>query len=152
MILAVGNDSQFVRLCAELGVAELAADPRFATNRARVANRAALIPALNRQTVTRTTAQWIETLEAVGVPCGLINDLAGVFADPQVVARGLQVGQMGEDGCVVPQVASPMRLSASPVEHAVPPPALGADNVTVLADWLGMDGETVAALGRDGVI
>ncbi len=152
MILAVGNDSQFARLCAEAGAPGLAADARYATNRARVANRATLIPALNRLTVQRTTTAWIDALEAVGVPCGPINDLAGVFADPQVMARGLHVTLATADGCAVPQVASPMRLSGSPVVNALPPPALGADSGDVLAEWLGLDAGAITALARDGVI
>ncbi|MCB1956471.1 MAG: CoA transferase [Rhodocyclaceae bacterium] len=152
MILAVGNDSQFARLCTEAGAPELAADLRYATNRARVEHRATLIPALNRLTVQRTTAAWIAALEAVGVPCGPINDLAGVFADPQVAARGLQRTQLRPDGCAVPQVASPMRLSRSPVALDRAPPALGEGNGEVLSTWLGLDEAEIARLAREGVI
>ena len=91
MILAIGNDGQFARFCEVAGRPELAADTRFATNRARVENRVELIPLLNEITATRTTTEWIGQLEARAVPCGPINGLAEVFADPQVQARGLAV-------------------------------------------------------------
>ncbi|HVL75223.1 MAG TPA: CaiB/BaiF CoA-transferase family protein, partial [Noviherbaspirillum sp.] len=91
MILAIGNDGQFARFCEVAGCPELAADSRFATNKGRVENRSVLIPLLRQKTVFRTTAEWVAALESVAVPCGPINTLAEVFADPQVVARGLKV-------------------------------------------------------------
>jgi crotonobetainyl-CoA:carnitine CoA-transferase CaiB-like acyl-CoA transferase len=91
MILAIGNDGQFARFCEIAGHAEWASDERFASNAARVKHRAELIPLLRQATVMKTTAEWIALLENAAVPCGPINDLAGVFADPQVVHRGLRV-------------------------------------------------------------
>ena len=152
MILAIGNDGQFARFCREAGAPELAADPRFASNRARVMHRAELIPQLEALTVRRETAQWIAALEAIGVPCGPINDLAGVFADAQVAARGLRLDQRGDDGARIPQVASPMRLSESPVAYDRPPPHLGADTDAVLGEVLGRSADDLARLRRDGVI
>ena len=152
MILAIGNDGQFTRFCQEAGAPELALDSRFARNRGRVANRVALIPLLESLTVQRSTAQWIAALEAVGVPCGPINDLAAVFADAQVAARGLRVEQRGAGGTRIPQVASPMRLSATPVAYDAPPPQLGGDTETVLGKVLGRSPEELVRLRRDGVI
>ena len=152
MILAVGNDAQFARFCEAAGDAALAADPRFATNKARVEHRTALIPLLNKLTIRRTTADWIARLEAVGVPCGPINALADVFADPQVQARGLRVDMPHPLAGSVPQVASPMRLSATPVEYRAPPPRLGEHTEQVLASILGLTAADLDALKQDSVI
>src|SRR4030095_14622213 len=91
VIIAVGNDGQLARLVAAIGQPELATDPRFATNLARVGNRAELIRMLRQQTIKRSTVEWVHALEAVDVPCGPINDIAHVFEDPQVVARGMKI-------------------------------------------------------------
>ena len=88
-ILTVGNDSQFRKFAEVAGQSQWATDPRFLTNKLRVANRGELIPLIRQATVFKTTAQWVDELEAAGVPCGPVNDLAQVFADPQVLARGL---------------------------------------------------------------
>lgn len=152
MILAIGNDAQFARFCAEAGDPGLAKDPRYATNRARVAHRDTLIPALNRLTVARRTGEWIAALEAIGVPCGPINTLAEVFADPQVQARELRVDLPDPAGGRVPQVASPMRLSATPVEYRRAPPQAGAHTDEVLAEVLGLDDGEIRRLRADGVL
>src|SRR5699024_8447199 len=88
MIIAVGNDSQFVKLCTVAGHPEWAEDARFATNASRVAHRDTLIPLLRQTTVMRSTAEWVAALEQAGVPCGPINDIAAVFDNEQVRARG----------------------------------------------------------------
>ncbi|MBF1238954.1 MAG: CoA transferase, partial [Lautropia mirabilis] len=143
MILAIGNDGQFARFCEVAGRPELAADARFATNRARVENRAELIPLLNEITATRTTAEWIAQLEARAVPCGPINGLAEVFADPQVQARGLAVKMPHPEAGEVPLVASPIRLSKTPVEYRRAPPLVGEHTDEILAD-LGVDTAGIA--------
>ncbi len=102
-----------------------------------MANRAVLIPLLRQATVMRTTREWIERLEAAGVPCGPINRLDEVFADPQVVARGLRVDLPHPVAGTVPGVANPIRLSASPVAYRTAPPLLGQHTDEVLRDWLG---------------
>ena len=137
MILAIGNDGQFARFCEIAGHAEWARDERFATNPARVAHRATLIPLLRQATVMRTTRQWIESLEAAAVPCGPINRLDEVFADPQVVARGLRIDLPHPLAGKVPLVANPVRFSASPVDHGRPPPLRGQHTDEVVAEWLG---------------
>ncbi|HSI58158.1 MAG TPA: CaiB/BaiF CoA-transferase family protein [Ideonella sp.] len=137
MILAIGNDGQFAKFCAVAARPELAADTRFATNPARVANRAVLIPLLRQATVMKTTAEWIAALESAGVPCGPINRLPEVFADPQVVARGLRLELPHPAFGSVPLVANPIRLSATPVQYRQAPPTLGEHTAEVLRDWLG---------------
>ena len=137
MILAIGNDGQFAKFCAVAGHAEWAQDERFASNPARVAHRATLIPLLRQATVMKPTAEWIALLEAAGVPCGPINRLPEVFADPQVQARGLRIDLPHPAFGSVPLVANPIRLSATPVQYRQAPPTLGEHTEAVLADWLG---------------
>lgn len=151
-ILAVGNDGQFRKFCEVAGIASLADDSRFATNKARVAHRAELIPLLRQATVFKTTAQWIELLETAGVPCGPINDLQQVFADPQVQARGLRLDLPNALGSSTPQVASPLRLSATPVAYCSAPPLLGQHTESLLERLLGMSEAQVAALREGGVV
>ncbi len=151
MILAIGNDGQFARFCEAAGHPEWAADPRFATNAARVTHRKALIASIASVTITRTTAEWVAALEAVQVPCGPINDIAQVFADPQVKARGMRLDLPHPQAGVVPQVANPLKLSVTPVEYRNAPPPLGADSDAILAE-LGYDSDTIARLRKAGVI
>lgn len=151
-ILAVGNDGQFRKFCEVAGIANLADDPRFVTNKARVAHRAELIPLLRQTTVFKTTAQWIEQLEKAGVPCGPINDLQQVFADPQVQARGLRLDLPNALGSSTPQVASPLRLSATPVAYRSAPPLLGQHTEALLQRLLGMSEMQIAELREAGVI
>ncbi|MNQ81220.1 Formyl-coenzyme A transferase [compost metagenome] len=151
-ILTVGNDSQFRKFCEVAGHREWADDPRFTTNKARVAHRAELIPMIRQATVFKTTAEWVAALEEVGVPCGPINDLAAVFADPQVQARGLRVELEHPLAGMVPQVASPLRLSDTPVEYRMPPPLLGEHTRDVLQQVLGLAADQVDALRNAEVI
>ncbi|PZR46279.1 MAG: CoA transferase [Ectopseudomonas oleovorans] len=151
-ILAVGNDGQFRKFCEVAGIANFADDPRFVTNKARVAHRAELIPLLRQATVFKTTAQWIEQLEKAGVPCGSINDLQQVFADPQVQARGLRLDLPNALGSSTPQVASPLRLSATPVAYRSAPPLLGQHTEALLQRLLGMSETQIAELREAGVI
>lgn len=152
MILAVGNDQQFTRFCGIAGHPEWADDPRFATNPARVANRAVLVPLLRQATVMRSTAEWIAALEAGGVPCGPINRMDQVFADPQVQARGMRIGLPHPLAGTVPLVANPIRLSGSPTSYRHAPPLLGQHTGEVLSEWLGIDAAALAALQHDQVI
>ncbi|MBI6854408.1 CoA transferase [Pseudomonas cichorii] len=151
-ILTVGNDSQFRKFAEVAGQAQWADDPRFQTNKLRVANRAELIPLIRQVTVFRTTAQWVEALEVAGVPCGPINDLVQVFADPQVQARGLAIEMPHALGGSVAQVASPIRLSETPVEYRRAPPLLGEHTQEVLQNILGLKAEEVQALREAGVL
>lgn len=136
-ILTVGNDGQFRRFCEVAGQPQWADDPRFASNSARVAHRAELVPLIRQVTVFRTTAEWLQALEQAGVPCGPVNDLAAVFADPQVQARGLRLRMPHPLAGQVDLVANPIRLSRTPVDYRRPPPLLDQHADEVLADWLG---------------
>jgi len=151
-ILTVGNDSQFRKFAEVAGQPQWADDPRFVTNKQRVAHRAELIPLIRQATVFKTTAQWVAALELAGVPCGPINDVAQVFADPQVQARGLKVELPHSLGGVVPQVASPIRLSETPVEYRRAPPLLGEHTEDILTRVLGLQEAEVTALREIGVL
>ena len=151
-ILTVGNDSQFRKFAEVAGQAQWADDPRFQTNKLRVTHRAELIPLIRQVTVFRTTAQWVEALEVAGVPCGPINDLAQVFSDPQVQARGLAIEMPHALGGSVAQVASPIRLSETPVEYRRTPPLLGEHTQEVLQNILGLKAEEVLVLREAGVL
>lgn len=152
MVIAVGNDAQFRRLCAVLGNTALADDVRYATNRGRVQHRETLVLSLFDLTRRATTSDWVERLEAAGVPCGPINDLAGVFVDPQVQARGLRVDLPHAAAGTAPSVANPLRLSGTPVEYRTAPPLLSNDTNAVLHDLLGLDPAAIAALRSRGVV
>lgn len=135
-ILTVGNDAQFAKFCGVAGHPEWALDGRFASNAARVAHRVELIPLIRQVTVFRTTAQWIADLEQAGVPCGAINNLEQVFADPQVQARGLKIRMEHPLSGELELVANPIRLSRTPVSYRLPPPMLDQHGSEVLREWL----------------
>lgn len=151
-ILTVGNDGQFRKFAEVAGQPQWADDPRFATNKQRVANRAELIPLIRQATVFKTTAEWVAQLELAGVPCGPINDLAQMFQDPQVLARGLALSIPHPLAGSVPQVASPIRLSETPVEYRQAPPLLGEHTEAVLSELLGLDERAVLQLRAAGVV
>jgi crotonobetainyl-CoA:carnitine CoA-transferase CaiB-like acyl-CoA transferase len=151
LVLAVGNDGQFARLSEVLGRPALADDPRFATNAARVEHRTALLAILEPALAARSAAHWISALEAAGVPCGPINDLRQVFEDPQVRHRGMRLEVDHPVAGRAALVASPIRLSATPVEPPAAPPALGQHTDEVLAE-LGLGEAEVASLRAAAVI
>jgi len=150
--LAVGNDRQFQRLCAVLGVPDLGTDARFATNSARVANRVELTGLLSDRLITQPASLWLPALEAADVPAGPLNSLSAAFADPQTRHRGMALSMPHPTSDVVPGVASPVKFGATPVVDSVAPPALGADTDRVLADLLGLDAAGIAALRAGGVV
>jgi len=151
MVLAVGNDSQFQKLCEVLGIKALAADPRYAKNASRVEHRESLLPLLRTEFAREDRAHWVAALEAVGVPCGPINSIAEVFQDPQVQHRGMQINLPHPEAGSVPLVGSPMRFSAAPIQHVRHPPLLGEHTAEVLME-IGFDAQRIAELRKSGAI
>jgi crotonobetainyl-CoA:carnitine CoA-transferase CaiB-like acyl-CoA transferase len=152
IIIAVGTDRQFKEFCAIIGAPELSNDKRFRSNRERVENRESLIPLLVEPMKARTTAEWVQAFEAVAVPCGPINNVDQVFADPQVKARSLEIELKREDGTRTPGVANPIRLSTTPIEYDKAPPALGEGTSRVLTEVLGLRPADIARLRASGAI
>ncbi|WP_116141349.1 CaiB/BaiF CoA transferase family protein [Trinickia diaoshuihuensis] len=152
IIVAVGNDGQFRKFLEVGGRPELADDARFATNPERVRHREVLVPIIAEMVKTRTKRDWIEALEAAGVPCGPINDLAEVFDDEQVRARGMRVEVPHPSGATAPLVRNPIRMSATPPEVRSAPPTLGEHTDAVLREVLGYDEAAIAALRGKSVI
>jgi crotonobetainyl-CoA:carnitine CoA-transferase CaiB-like acyl-CoA transferase len=136
LILAVGNDSQYAKFCAVANIPELATNPLFATNRNRVLNRGQLVPILEAVMKTRSKADWLGALEAAKVPCGAINSLAEVFADPQIEARKMVTEWRHPVKDDLKLVSSPIRMSATPVRTDLPPPLLGQHTDEVLRSVL----------------
>ncbi len=151
IILAVGNDSQFARFCEIARQPELALDARFARNQDRVRNRAVLVPLLEGIMKQRSKADWLAALETAKVPCGPINDLAEVFADPQVQQRAMVDRWKHPLDPSLRLVASPMKLGATPVRTDLPPPLLGQHTDEVLAGLLRRTPAELAQL-RDGKV
>lgn len=150
MIIAIGNDGQFRAFCAAMGVAELGHDPRFVTAAQRLINRDAIEAEVQRLVAGEAGLPLIDRLVAAGVPCGPVNSIAEVFADPFVEARGTVHEFVRADGVVIPSVAYPGKLSATPATMRSPPPKVGEDVASVLRDWLGRD--DAAALRAAGAI
>jgi crotonobetainyl-CoA:carnitine CoA-transferase CaiB-like acyl-CoA transferase len=152
VIIAVGNDAQFARLCGVLALEELASDPSFASNKQRVLNRRELIDTLSAVTVTHPTAHWVAALQSVGVPAGPINNLEAVFADPQVRARDMRVEISHPVGGTVSLVANPLRLSETPVSYRSAPPPLGAQTREVLMQRLSLSAAEFEELRAKGIV
>jgi crotonobetainyl-CoA:carnitine CoA-transferase CaiB-like acyl-CoA transferase len=152
IILAVGNDGQFTKFCEVAGQPGLAADERFSRNQNRVRNRGVLVPLLEAILKTRGKADWLCALEAAKVPCGPINSLAELFDDPHVLARDMVNRWEHPLAASVDLVASPMKLSATPVRVDLPPPLLGQHTAEVLAQWLGASDARWAELRQRGVV
>jgi len=133
VVIAVGNDGQYRALCTALGVEDLGTEARFATNAARIEHRADLTAELSALTGKHSMKALMAMLEAAGVPCGPVNTIDQVFDEPQAKHRGLEVEQTRADlDGSVRTVASPIRMSRTPVRYDLPPPALGADTDEVL--------------------
>ncbi|OUL69240.1 CaiB/BaiF CoA transferase family protein [Paraburkholderia hospita] len=152
IIVAVGNDGQFRKFVEAGKRADLADDDRFATNPERVRNRETLVPILAEMVRTRSKHEWIDALEAAGVPCGPINDLEEVFENEQVVARGMEIQLPHPSGGTVKLVRNPIRMSATPPEAQAHPPTLGEHTEAVLRDVLGYDDVRIDALRGRSVI
>src|SRR5438477_740598 len=152
VILACGNDNLYRKFCEAAGCAELARDPRFATNGKRVENRVELTRLLGEVFGKRSKREWLELLEAAGVPNGPINDVAQVFDEPQVKARGVRIELAHPAAGKLPLVASPMRFSETPIEYRQAPPLLGEHTGEILRGVLGKSQDEIARLRNAGVI
>ena len=152
IILAVGNDKQFRTFCEIGGNPALGENPAFATNRKRVENRADLIPHVAEMMAKQSTDWWLEQLSAACVPCGPINTIEQVFADPQVQHREMQVELEHPKAGKVAGVGNPVKFSDTPVEYRSAPPMLGQHTEQVLSDLLEMDGKALEGLRQSGVI
>jgi len=152
LILAVGNDGQYAKFCDVAGHPELASDVRFAKNTDRVKNRAILVPLLEQIMLTRTKADWLSALEAAKVPCGAINNLSEVFADPQVAARNMVSTWQHPHQKDLNLVASPLKLSRTPVRQDHVPPQLGQHTSQLLEEVLGYSAAQIEQLKNKGVI
>jgi crotonobetainyl-CoA:carnitine CoA-transferase CaiB-like acyl-CoA transferase len=151
LILAVGNDAQFTRFCQVAGCPELPLDERFATNANRVRHRQVLVPLLAQTLLQRSRSDWLSALEAAKVPCGPINNMADVFADPQVLHRQMTAKINHPLSDALELVSSPMKLSQTPVQLRRPPPLLGQHTDEVLAE-LGFDQAQRQRLREEGVL
>ncbi len=152
MVIAVGNDTQFAKLCQLITLRDLPSDERFRTNVSRVKNRDALVPQIQNALAGNTVNHWIETLTAAGVPCGPINNLKQVFDDPHVQHRGARTEVPHPRAGMLPILANPARLSATPPSYDRPPPLLGEHTREVLSSVLGMPAVEMDALAADGII
>jgi crotonobetainyl-CoA:carnitine CoA-transferase CaiB-like acyl-CoA transferase len=152
VILGVGNDSQFAKFCAVAGKPEWATDTRFASNSDRVGSRDVLVPLVAEVMTTRTQRAWLDALEPLGVPCGPINRIDQVFADPQLAARGLRMDLPHPLAGTVPQVGTPIKFSTSAPAYERPPPLRGEHTAEVLRQRLALADDAVAALAARGVI
>jgi len=152
VILACGNDNLYRKFCEAAGCPELARDPRFSTNGKRVENRVELTRLLGEVFRKRSKREWLELLEAAGVPNGPINDVAQVFEEPQVKARGVRLELEHAAAGGLPSVASPMRFSETPIEYRRGPPVLGEHTEEVLRGLLGKNEDDIARLRSTGVI
>ena len=154
VILTIGNDVQFGRFCVFAGADDLAGDARFATNDARVRNRDALIEAMTPILAAHPSAHWLEGMERLKIGCGPINAIDEVFADPHVQDRGMvvEMAHPAAGGGQVPFIASPLRLSETPVGYRRPPPTLGQHTDEVLRDVLGLADDEIAGLRDAGAI
>ena len=147
IIVAVGNDSQFRKLCAAIGKPNLGEDPLYLSNALRVAHRESLVVEIQASMVNQSMDQWLEILESAGVPCGPINTIDRLFSDPQTRERGTQLELEG-----MPLVANPIKYSRSEINYGIKPPELGVDTDRVLESALGLDQATIEALRAQGIV
>ena len=152
LILAIGNDSQFQRFCALADKPELAEDERFKQNSSRVKYRDILVQQVAEIMTMKTTENWLSELNQRGIPCGPINNIDQVFADPQVQHRGMQKTLSHPTAGSVASVGNPINLSATPVEYDLAPPVLGQHTDEVLESILSLDKKEIAELRQSGVV
>jgi len=152
VIVAVGNDAQYGRFCEVGGRPDLAADERYSSNALRVQNREELVPLIEEMMRAKTRAEWLSELEAVGVPCGPINNLAQLFDDPQVKARGTRMDLPHPVAGTVPQVANPIKYSNAELAYGQAAPTLGQHTEEILTGLLGKKPDELAKLRDAGIV
>ena len=152
LIIAVGNDTQFVKLCAALGCPEIASDERYAKNANRVRHRETLLPLLQQRLITRTVAQWVDVLQPEGVPCGPVNSIAQTFVNPQVVHRQMRIDLPHPLAGSVPSVANPIKFSGTPIQYSDAPPTLGQHSQQVLREHVGLSDAEIEGLKVKGIV
>lgn len=151
LILSIGNRGQWERFCDAADIPGVKDDPRFETNESRVMHRKEVADGIAPAMLTRTTAEWIQTLEAVNVPCGPINNIAEAFADPQVRHRGMRLDLPHESAGTAPSVATPIKMSDTPLEYDAAPPVLGQHTDEILIE-MGKSPEKIEEMRKAGVI
>jgi crotonobetainyl-CoA:carnitine CoA-transferase CaiB-like acyl-CoA transferase len=152
LMVIIGNDSQFGRFCETIGLTGLQEDARFRTNEVRVKNADALCEKITGSLAAKPVHEWLDLLEKAQVPCAPINDIAQVFADPQVVARGMQGTLAHRLSGTVPFIANPIRMSGTPIEYGRAPPLLGEHTHEVLEEVLGIGAREIEALRASGAL
>ena len=150
--VAATSDSMYPAFCRVIGAEELIDDPRFSTNNARVKNRDEIMPILEEKMKARTAEDWLPLFEAAGIPCGPVMDMAEVFSDPNIAARQMRFDMSHPVEGSVPQLGFPFKMEKTPASARRRPPMLGEHNEEVLAEWLSMTAEEIAALRKEGVI
>jgi crotonobetainyl-CoA:carnitine CoA-transferase CaiB-like acyl-CoA transferase len=151
IVVVVGNEEQFARLCGAIGEPGLRLDPRFCSNNQRLIHKAELNQIIEGALQKRTAEEWLALLEGDGVPAGPVLNMQDMFDHPQIVHRGMRIAP-GERGNSLPHVASPIRLSASPVDAYRDAPTLGEQTDEVLAGWLGLGPEEIDRLHASSVV
>jgi len=150
-VVAVGNDGLWHRFCRGLGLTALLTDPRFATNPDRVQNREALTQILDEVFATKSSREWVDLIDAAGVPCGPVLQLSEVFDDPQVLHRRMVEEVQHPTAGRIKVLGTPLKLSDTPAAIRTPPPTLGEHSVEILRR-LGYDDAAIEALAKSGVI
>jgi formyl-CoA transferase len=149
---AAGNDAQWAKFCRQVGRADWAANPRFATNPARLENRIVLVGLLNELFAGRPVAEWLALCEQIGLPAGPINSIDRVLADPQILARGMRLEVAHATEGNLPILGSPLAIPTAPVKVRLAPPTLGQHTDGILGELLGYDPAAIAALRESGVV
>jgi crotonobetainyl-CoA:carnitine CoA-transferase CaiB-like acyl-CoA transferase len=152
MIIAIGNDGQFRAFCQEMGVAEWAEDDRFRTSRQRLIHRDTIEYMVQELVRGHQSGDLIERLSAAGVPCGPVNTIPEIFADPFIAARGTVHHYRRDDGVEIPTVAFPGKLSATPADYRYQPPKVGEHTQDLLREWLSLSEDDLAGLEAAGTI
>ena len=152
IIIAVGNDTQFARLCSVLGCPEYASDERYVKNADRVRHRDALLPLLQARLITRRVEDWVGLLTPEGIPCGPVNSIAQTFANPQVMHREMRIDLPHPLSGSVPSVANPIKFSDTPIQYRNAPPTLGQHSHEVLQHYVGLSDVEIEVLTKKGIV